>query len=174
MHCIDVIMSPMTYQITSLTIVYSTVYFDTDQWKHQSSASLAFVNGIHRWPVNSPHKGPVMTSSWVLPQVICCRFPTMDTTSANCNHQKTNLDIKYREIHPWNLLPSFFVNILIPNTCPACTTLIFKSWCFRVVYYFNDDVWNRFKFDDIAFCIKTGRGYLIATLSGQSLWWEML
>ena len=27
--------------------------------KHQSSASLAFVRGIHRWPVNSPHKGPV-------------------------------------------------------------------------------------------------------------------
>ena len=30
-----------------------------DQRKHQSSASLAFVRGIHRWPVNSPHKGPV-------------------------------------------------------------------------------------------------------------------
>ena len=27
--------------------------------KHQSSAPLAFVRGIHRWPVNSPHKGPV-------------------------------------------------------------------------------------------------------------------
>ena len=27
--------------------------------KHQSSASLVFVWGIHRWPVNSPHKGPV-------------------------------------------------------------------------------------------------------------------
>ena len=30
-----------------------------DQRKHQSSASLAFVRGIHRWPVNSPHKWPV-------------------------------------------------------------------------------------------------------------------
>ena len=47
-------------QITSLTIVYSTVYSGTDQRKHQSSASLAFVRGIHRRPVNSPHKGPVM------------------------------------------------------------------------------------------------------------------
>ena len=28
------------------------------KWKkHQSSASLAFVKGIQRWPVNSPHKG---------------------------------------------------------------------------------------------------------------------
>ena len=49
----------MASQITSLTIVYSTVYSGTDQRKHQSSASLVFVRGIHRWPVNSPHKGPV-------------------------------------------------------------------------------------------------------------------
>ena len=43
-------------QITSLTIVYSIVYSDADQRKHESSASLAFVQGIHRWPVNSPQK----------------------------------------------------------------------------------------------------------------------
>ena len=49
----------MASQITSLTIVYSTVYWDEGQWKHQSSASLALVRGIHRWPVNSPHKGSV-------------------------------------------------------------------------------------------------------------------
>ena len=46
-------------QITSLTIAYSTVYSDADQRKHQSSASLAFVRGIHRGPVNSLHKWPV-------------------------------------------------------------------------------------------------------------------
>ena len=46
-------------QITSPTIVYSTVYSDTDQRKHQSSTSLAFVRGIHRGSVNSPHKWPV-------------------------------------------------------------------------------------------------------------------
>ena len=58
-HYSDVIMGTIAYQITSLTIVYSTVYSGTDQRKHQSSASLAFVRGIHRRPVNSPHKGPV-------------------------------------------------------------------------------------------------------------------
>ena len=52
-------MGGMASQITSLTIVYSTVYSGADQRKHQSSASLAFVRGIHRWPVNSPHKWPV-------------------------------------------------------------------------------------------------------------------
>ena len=47
-HNSDVIMGAMTYQITSLTIVYSTVYSGADQRKHQSSASLAFVWGIPR------------------------------------------------------------------------------------------------------------------------------
>ena len=41
-------MTMMASQITSLTVVYSTVYTDTDQRKHWSSASLAFVWGIHR------------------------------------------------------------------------------------------------------------------------------
>ena len=52
-------MSLVASQITSLTIVYSTVYSGADQRKHQTSASLAFVRGIHRGPVNSPHKWPV-------------------------------------------------------------------------------------------------------------------
>ena len=47
-HYSDVIMGVMASQITSLTIVYSTVYSGADQRKHQSSASLAFVRGIHR------------------------------------------------------------------------------------------------------------------------------
>ena len=50
-HYTDVIMTTIASQITSLTVVYSTVYSDADQSKHQSSASLAFVWGIHwdRW-----------------------------------------------------------------------------------------------------------------------------
>ena len=54
----DVIMSAIASQITSLTIVYSTVNSDADERKHQSSASLAFVRGIHRRPVNSTHNWP--------------------------------------------------------------------------------------------------------------------
>ena len=52
-------MGAVASQITSLTIVYTTVYSDAYQSKHQSFASLAFVWGIHREPVNSPHKWPV-------------------------------------------------------------------------------------------------------------------
>ena len=61
-HYDDVIMSLMAYQITSLTIVYSPSYSSVNQRKHQSSALLAFVRGIHRGPVNSPHKRPVTRS----------------------------------------------------------------------------------------------------------------
>ena len=59
LHYNDVIMSAMAFQNTSLTVVYSTVYPGANQIKHQSFASLAFVRGIHRWPVNSPHEEPV-------------------------------------------------------------------------------------------------------------------
>ena len=54
-------MSTMASQITSLTIVYSTAYSGADQRKHQSSASLAFVWGIHWGPVNSPLPGEFPT-----------------------------------------------------------------------------------------------------------------
>ena len=69
-HYNDVIMGAIASQITSLTIVFSTVYLDTDQRKHQSSASLAFVRGIHRRPVNSPHKWPVTRKMFPFDDVI--------------------------------------------------------------------------------------------------------
>ena len=52
-------MGAMVSQITSIKIVYSSIYWGADQGKHQTSASLAFVRGIHRIPVNSPHQWPV-------------------------------------------------------------------------------------------------------------------
>ena len=66
----DVIMSAMASQITSLTIVYSTVYSGGDQRKHQNSASLAFVWGFHRWPVNFPDEGSVTRRMFPFDDVI--------------------------------------------------------------------------------------------------------
>ena len=63
-------MGTMASQITSLTSVYSAVYSGADQRKHQSSASLAFVRGIHRGPVNSPHKWPVTRKIFPFDDVI--------------------------------------------------------------------------------------------------------
>ena len=73
-HYNEVIMIAMSSQITSLTIVYSTVYSGADQRKHQSSMSLAFVRGIHRGPGNSPHKWPVTWKKFPLDDVIMCIF----------------------------------------------------------------------------------------------------
>ena len=69
-HYDDVIMGAIASQITSLTIVYSTLYSGADQSKHQSSASLAFVRGIHRGPVNSRHKWPVTRKMFPFDDVI--------------------------------------------------------------------------------------------------------
>ena len=69
-HYNDVIMDSMASQITSLTIVYSTLYSCADHRKHQSTTSLAFVRGIHRWPVNSQHKGPVTRKMFPFNDVI--------------------------------------------------------------------------------------------------------
>ena len=69
-HYNNVIMSALASQITSLTIVYSTIYSGANQRRHQSPASLAFVRRIHRWPVNSPHKGPVTRTMFLFDDVI--------------------------------------------------------------------------------------------------------
>ena len=80
LHYNDVIMGAIASQITSITTVYSIVNSDADQTNYQSSASLAFVRGIHRGPVNSPHKWPVtrkifhlMTSSWPWLNMFCTK-----------------------------------------------------------------------------------------------------
>ena len=76
-HYGDVIMGAIASEITSLTIVYSTVYSDADERKHQSSASLAFVRGIHRGPVNSPHKWPVTRKKFPFDDVIMRWFVSL-------------------------------------------------------------------------------------------------
>ena len=69
-HYSDIIMGVMASQITRFTIVYSTFFSGTDQKKHQSSTSLAFVQGIHKSLVNSPHKWPVTWKMFPFDDVI--------------------------------------------------------------------------------------------------------
>ena len=80
-HYGDVIMGAIASQITSLTIVHSTVYSDADQRKHQSSASLAFVRG----PVNSPHKWPVTRKMLPFDDVITCWACRVKLPSGECH-----------------------------------------------------------------------------------------
>ena len=80
-------MGAIASQITSLTIVYSTVYSDADQRKHQSAASPAFVRGIHRSPVNSPHKWPVTRKMFPFDDVfMCARFIVKEVWQIKINH----------------------------------------------------------------------------------------
>ena len=85
----DVIMTTVASQITSLTVVYSTVYSDADQRKHQSSSSLAFVWGIHR-------------DRWI-PR-------TKGQLRGKCFHSMTS---------PWiiSTTPRYFFNSLTPGRC---------------------------------------------------------
>ena len=56
------------------------------QRKHQSFVSLAFVRGIHRWPVNSPHKGPVTRKMFPFDDVIIIA----PTTLWFCSHSNSH------------------------------------------------------------------------------------
>ena len=86
----------MASQITSLTIVYSIVYSGTDERKHQSSVSLAFVRGIHRRLVNSQHKWPVPRKMFPFDDVI------MLTICCDCvSNQRLLLTEAFTEISPW-------------------------------------------------------------------------
>ena len=69
-HYSDAIMGVIASQIIRRTVVYSTVHSGADQRKYQSFASLAFVQGSHRWPVNSPYKWPVTRKMFPFDDVI--------------------------------------------------------------------------------------------------------
>ena len=88
-HHSDIILGAMASQITSLTVVYSTVYSGADQGKHQSYASLADHRkhqsyaplAFVRWPVNSPHKWPVTQKMFPFDDVIITPGRLMKTTA---------------------------------------------------------------------------------------------
>ena len=84
----NVIMSEIVSQISGVSIVYSIICSGADQRKHQSSASLAFVKGIHRSTVDSSHKGPVTRTRFHLMTSSC----VMKTTARTA---RSNLPIRY-------------------------------------------------------------------------------
>ena len=99
-HYSDVIMGTMVSQITSLAIVYSSVYSGADQRKHQNSASLAFVRGIHRWPVISPHKRPVTRKIFPFDEVIM-KWVRGSVSSQIISREDSDTD----QLYPHNYIP---------------------------------------------------------------------
>ena len=72
--------------ITNLTSVYWTVCSGEDQRKHQISASLAFVWGIHRWPVNYSHKWTIARKMFPLDDITMMKSTSASVT--NCHVRK--------------------------------------------------------------------------------------
>ena len=91
-------MGTIASQITSLTIVYSTVYSDEDQRKHESSASLAFVQGIHREPVNSPRKLSVTPKMFPFDDVMREVWPFVLTCFIQTDTKRSLFEISLKRI----------------------------------------------------------------------------
>ena len=103
-------MGAMASQITSLSTVYSTFYSGADQRNHQSSASLAFVRGIHRGPVNSPHKWPVTRKMFAFDDVIM----------HNRVHKVSQYDMPpgaWPSLHPQKKMGCNYPSMPWPNAC---------------------------------------------------------
>ena len=109
-------MGAIASQITSLTIVYATVYSDADQRKHQSAASLAFVRGTHRSPVNF-HKWPVTRKMFPFDDVIMRRF---DSPVPDCWLLACDFDIFGYVIIKSLEQFSFYLSYFLPLFTVSC------------------------------------------------------
>ena len=145
----DVIISLMASDITSLTIFYSTVYSVTDQRKHQRSASLAFVRGNHRLPVNSPHKGPMTRKMFpfddvimFLPHGYCGIHATLSvpipgtisiwrrglvSTEIRQSHITLEFWAKIEYIYVWTIWSTSITSICLSQVKPNCIGLCFTG-----------------------------------------------
>ena len=116
-HYSDVLMRAMASQITGVSTVCSAVCSGADQRKHQSSASLAFVRGIHRWPVNSPHKGPVTRKMSPFDDVI---MDVMCQITFRFSFTLRWLPLDFAGFVPWNFRTNFHYLFAINNDSQTC------------------------------------------------------
>ena len=147
-------MSAMASQITSLMIVYSSVYSEADQRKHQNSASLAFVWGIHRWPMNSPHKGPVTRKMFPFDDVIMVSYRSIvasrpiyeyrtravnrEIDTGNCQITSISFDLK---LCPISVAPICMTNWFYPWWPYA--SIILMPFVFNTICIWVIEGWNR-------------------------------
>ena len=110
----DVIWGAMVSQVTSLMLFYSTVYSRRRSKKHKSSASLAFVRGIHRWPVNSPHKGPLTRKKFPFDDVIIDIRRWEHFPHGGALFRETNGN-KYTPLTEGKWCESFIISLLLPD-----------------------------------------------------------
>ena len=90
-------MSAMAYQITGISIICSTVGSGADQGKHQSSASLAFVRGIHRKKASKkfPFDDVIMNKMRIIRGMYCSK------SNIHLIHKSIDAPVTYPTInHP--------------------------------------------------------------------------
>ena len=165
-HYNDVIMEAIASQITSLTIVYSIVCSDADQRKHQSSASLAFVWGIYREPVNSPHKWPVTRKMFPFDDVIMF-----------CSYTYSNDPIYYKFLYKARLV--WYYSDIIYCQEWTCNELKFPSnlkcdvrcvseWDPASLNLFHIiSLWHQFQYEFIRSTVNVAMGF---TLINKKYW----
>ena len=127
-------MSTMASQITSLVVVYGTVYTSA-QRKHQSSAPLVFVRGIHRRPVNSPHKGPVTRKMFPFDDVIMNFINELHAYMRQTLWSATGnaLSLVRRQVIIWTNANSFAVWSLGTNF--SKTTIKIHKFSFKKMHF---------------------------------------
>ena len=121
-HYNDVLMSAMASQITSIMMVYSTVYSGADRRKHQSSASLAFERGIHRWPVNSMHKEPVTQKCFPFDDVIMWKgfmVPNSQQVMRNGYYRVNGIPLRYNAVN--FLIITRIRHLMACRLCSLCS-----------------------------------------------------
>ena len=130
-HYNDVIMGTVTFQISSLTIVYSTIYSDADQRKHQSSASLAFVRGIHRGSVNSPHKWAVTRKMFPVDDVIMVTHQNKGNKQRVLMHGHQGWNVRHGLCHIYMIYVYIWV---VHSFCLFCCLFIIVTTQFVALY----------------------------------------
>ena len=136
-HYSDVIMGTVASQITSLTIVNSTVHSGADKRKRQSSASLDFVRGIHRWPVNSPHKGPVTRKMFPFDDIIMNTAHPPIIRPSTPAYNKHCISRRARTLCSWVQSMFHFIHQRRAGSSINNTYVIFTCTCTEVIYTFT-------------------------------------
>ena len=154
-------MSAIASQITSLTIVYSTVYSGADQRKHQSSASLAFVWGIHRWPVNPPHKWPVTRKIFPFDDVIMIGSKPHNITQyfMECDYLSMSAILAYNT--EFLLMITTWIKVVVHGRYFWLWKIIRSRWFDKSSLHFILWCLNRHWFRDWLGVIQTTRYWLI-------------
>ena len=125
-----------------VSIDYSTVCSGVDKKKYQISASLAIMRGMHGWPVNSPHKGPVTRKTFPFDDVIMTHFANDKShgnrwglgddrqTSINGNHVKLDPGLNMTPLRPMKQLQHSYFALLLNNNgrSRVSSVLFFQSF----------------------------------------------